>query len=310
MLLFLAGLFFVTGMQPYQKESIEYDSEVYDSPELIPEPEEVIVDSDGVQYERSESTIEIIGVTGQKEVVSSEIIYEGIGVGEVIPELAEIKVWDEETNKTFLADLPLSETRFFYERWKDDFAFDVTLHTYGADIYILGEQEIKKGEEGGVPELGGREADLLAMIGLSDENYRIENYEWSGEPYTDEEGVMCRDIKAVGIRRIYDCAAVYEGTVSRPDYNQYRLKTNYLRKPELVKEPEAESVSATPSNALSMPPGEPEEIKSFWDKMIAIGKICLQVSVGLFCILLAYLGFRFLLFLARKVEKKRQERRR
>lgn len=304
MLLFLAGLFWGTGMQPHEEKSVEYVSEVYDSPEEIPEPEVLIVDSYGIEYELANKTIETIRATGRKEKISSEIIYEEVGSEAVIPETADIKVWDEESNQSFQTELPLSATRYYDERWKDDFSFSITLHTYGADIYRLGEHEIPKGEDGGLPELESCANDILALIGLSNADYQIEEYQWSGEPYIDDNGVLCRDVKASGIRRISDCAALYEGMISMPDYDQYRLKTNYIRKPEAA----IELRIATPSDSLRTLTAIEQETDSLWDKVITIAKFCLQLSVGLGCILLAYIGLRFLLALARKADKKRKDK--
>lgn len=308
MLLFLAGLLWGTGMQPHGKESVEYYSEVYDTPELIPEPETEIVDSNGRHYELSEQEIEDVPITGRAETVSSEILYEGVRFGETIPEQADIKVWDEESKKNFHTELPLFEARFSSERWEDDFVFEVTLHTYGADIYVLGEREIPKENEGGMPALGSCEADLLALIGMSSEHGRIEDYQWSGEPYTDEAGILCRDVQVSGLQKVSDCAAIYKGVISMPDYKRYRLRTNYIRTPEKAETLEA----ATPSEAdfANTSETEPREVESLWDKLIKVGKICLQISVGLGCILLAFIGFRFLLFLAGKVDEKRKGKKR
>lgn len=295
-------------MQPHGKESVEYYSEVFDTPELIPEPETEIIDSNGRHYELSEQEIEEVPITGRLEAVSSEIIYDGVRAGETIPEQAEIKVWDEESKKTFHAELPLVETRFSTERWEDDFIFELTLHTYGADIYLLGEREISKEDEDGMPALGSCEADLLALIGMSSEYCRIEDYRWSGDAYTDETGILCRDVQLSGLQKVSDCAAIYKGVVSMPDYKRYRLRTNYIRTPEKVETLEA----ATPSEADSAnpPKTEPQETKSLWDKLTKVGRICLQISVGLGCILLAFIGFRFLLLLAGKVDEKRKGKKR
>ncbi|MFQ9705192.1 MAG: hypothetical protein ACLR0U_31865 [Enterocloster clostridioformis] len=56
--------------------------------------------------------------------------------------------------------------------------------------------------------MGGK---LLEFMGLSPMEYRILYADWSGEPYEDEEGRMCRQAMVRGQKLLRDYEAAYEG---------------------------------------------------------------------------------------------------
>lgn len=302
-LLFLAGLFWGTGMQPYKESK---------------EPEVEIVDSKGTIYELSDWIVETVPVTGRRERVTGTILYEKIEMGDEIPEEADIEVSDEESDKTFHVMLPLIGTKFSNERWEDNFKFQVTFHTYGAEYYTLGELKVPSVTERSPGRATSSEAELLlpagfekailAEIGRTEEYCRIERCEWSGGTYTDSNGIQCRDATVFGRQKVSDCKATYRGTVSMPDYEQYQKRARYSPKTEVMDSESERKLVATPSETSGTSFIEAPERKTIWDRLIAIGKTCLQISIGLGCIWLAFCFFRMLLRLVKKTEEKKHKR--
>ena len=280
----------------YAKESVERFSGVYDTPEEIPEPEPVFTGPDGVCYELSNSEIEEIYVPERAEKTGSTLVYRGVGNTEPIPRMAEIFVWDKAGRQNIKVKLPLLRTAYDKERWQK-FRFRLVFHEYEADMYMLNDIAIDASEA--LTELLKRESEITGLIGLKKEDCRILQYEWGGEPYIDNLGVLCRDVFAEGERRVWDCSAFYEGDIIVPGYDRYRMRNSYLEK--MVQITEALSEEIAPALEIM----ENEELK---DRLLRIVKICLEVTVGLFFAALAFLGFRLLLAFIRRLRAEKEKR--
>ena len=56
---------------------------------------------------------------------------------------------------------------------------------------------------------------------------QIESASWEGDAYQDEAGIWCRNAAVQAKRRVWDCRAVYGGTVRLPAYERYRRRMEY-----------------------------------------------------------------------------------
>ena len=74
-------------------------------------------------------------------------------------------------------------------------------------------------------EMCGRE--ILDEAGFAENEAEIESIVWDGDVYCGENGESCRDAAVSVKRKVWDCTAVYEGEASLPDYNRYRLLSEY-----------------------------------------------------------------------------------
>lgn len=280
----------------YAKENVERFSKIYDTPEEIPEPEPEFTGSDGVCYELKNSEIEEIYVPERIEKTGSTLIYKGVGETEPIPRTADILVWDKDGRQNLKVRLPLLRTTYDKERWQK-FRFRLIFHVYDADAYMLNGIAINASEA--LPELLKREAEISGLIGLKKENSRIFQYEWGGEPYFDNAGVLCRDVFGEGEKKVWDCSALYEGEITVPGYDRYRMRNSYFRKPEEVSE------SLWEENVPVLENEKKEEIRDLVSRII---KVCLEVTVGIFFAVLAFLGFRLLLAFTHRLRKEKEKR--
>lgn len=276
-------------------------SAVYDAAELIPEPEAEVSSPDGTRYELRECIIEEIPVSGRTRTVKEERIYTGLGAGTGIPERIGATLSDAAGGGTVNCELFLFAKEFYDERWTDDFAFTVTFHTYGAERYLLGELEIQGGGE--EPALRGHEAELLELVGLEEENFRIGGYRWSGGAYRDADGVLCRDAEVYGSQRVSDCRAVYRNTVPLPDLVRYRSRSVYDK---IIEEPAVETAASSSGIPEPQTGSGSETGRNAWNQLFKIIKTCFTVSVGLAGILALLLGLWFLLKLARKLAREKR----
>lgn len=304
---------------------IEYTSELYDSREQIPAPEPVRADEAGEPYDLSYQAAEPVPVTGRKKILDGEILYQGVDREAKIPETAVFDVTDEESKRTFTAELPLYNTEYENERWEDLLQFTVTFHEYGADSYVLGDGTIinpemlmgdwteertegrkeERKEGGGQLEPEACREELLKLIGMTRETCRMERCQWTGEPYQDEAGILCRDAVVVGKLRVYDCRATYRGETRLPDYERWRLHAVYTaRETERAEETAVDSEVAEglpESEAVPSPAAKPG--RSLWDKIGRAVRICVELTVGILFILLLAGIFRVLVRMAKKLDR-------
>ena len=272
-----------TSLQGDQERRIHY-SEIYDREDQLPEPEEYWTDEEGTAWKLNCSQVISVPDTGRRREVSGEVIYPEVTKNAVIPETASMEVEDEESGQTLTVSLPLSRTEYEKERWSNDLEFTVTFHSYGADTYSFRETRVSHQSE--QPPLTECREELLDAIGTTEEDCRLEEFCWAGEPYADDGGILCRDALVRGSRRVWDCRAVYAGEVNLPDVNRYRLQMEYLR----IEEPAVEEQKETMTAETSAVSGEveAEERGSFLQWLLHHGW---TVSIGLFALLLASLGF-------------------
>lgn len=268
-------------------------SEVYDRQEDIPSPPPELYGEDGMRYLLAEMDIEEVPVTGRKKQVAGEIVYREVGRNQIVPETAVMEITDDVSGQAFEAELTLEQTEYLNERWKGGLSFLVTFHHYGADAYWL--ENVRIPHNTSSPQLELCREELLTEIGMDELDCRLEQSDWSGEAYTDEGGVRCRDALVTGVQRIFDCRAVYAGTVTLPDYTRYRLTADYE---QAGAEEPAEEIRSAPSRPASPAEadtdgggGSPAGEDPIWLQWLRRG---VTVSISLFLIVLAVLGFRWL----------------
>lgn len=276
-------------------------SEIYDSQEVVPAPEQEIVNEAGEYLILLRTEIEMIPLTDRRNNVDSHIIYKAVRKEVPTPESALISISDEETGQTFDKILPLKDKRYYNERW-ENFEFKVTFHTYGADLYRLGTLEIPAGDP--MPDMKAAEQEVLSSIGLTLRDCRIESYRWSGETYSDQTGELCRDALASAVQRVWDCDAVYGGVIDLPDLARYRRKSVYgtvLEETEGFEIADVNSKTAGETSAANQQDNLPMQLWKFIKNhvTVTIGITLLAVSIILFCVLLR---------LAKALQKKRDDK--
>ena len=194
---------------------------------------------------------EVIDVLGEerKEEVSDVISYNGIPKSQEIPETAQITVEDPILEEELSVTVPLSGVTYSNERWENGFSFEITVNDYDAAVFMLGEKEVTLSEES---PLSGYETELLGMIGVSGEDYRINEIRWDGEAY-EADGVLKRKLTAFGEMRLVDCAAAYSGTVALPAVDAKAVRAVYkmeISENETVSESEESVEPLKPASEL------------------------------------------------------------
>lgn len=271
-------------LQP-PREILRYSEPKADS-EQLEEPPDVFM-RENIPYELASWEIAEGGLPGRMQYGESTVVYEKIGMNAEIPKTAEISIEGEDG----LFSVPLVQSEYTNERWENDFSFTLTFHSCQADIYELGGVEIFLDSDSEQPRLWGYEDELLELIGLPQESYRITGYKWAGEPYWDETGLLCRDAAAKGQRLVRDCKAVYGGEVILPPRETYRTKAVYrLKERERAEKTGSEEkrTGGESRQTESLEPAWSEEIRRVIKRFTAV-----TIRFGLLFLLIVLLRLMF-----------------
>ncbi|MFT4104995.1 MAG: hypothetical protein QM657_04465 [Lacrimispora sp.] len=167
------------------------------------------VDQEGKQYWLKEWRLESYMIPERLEMVERTVVYEEVEWEDQIPRKAVIDLRDDAGGRQVREEYPILRISQKGERWIADFRFTAVFHSYDADYYWLGEKKIPF--NGSKPELKDCSRELLAEIGADPERYRILDFVWQGEPYSDERGVICRDALVTGEKKVSEYHVIYGG---------------------------------------------------------------------------------------------------
>lgn len=262
-------------------------SEEY-APELIYEEGEKL-------YRLKTWELEPVKVSPREKHVEQEVLYEGIENMESVPETRSITSKEDFSGLQVSAKYPVIKRRKVNEEWREDFTFPVVFHSYGAEIYQLGEENVPI--DGEPLRLELYEDALLSEIGVTKEHYRVTSTVWNGAPYLDEDDILCRDATAFGKRKVIDYMITYGGTVTYPEIEGYRCRSVYsLKEYEQTPAEEKKIVSNRVVEAVEYDPD------SAW--IIRREAIVLTVSL-----ILALLFMLLAAWLIKRAVEKREEKR-
>lgn len=126
---------------------------------------------------------------------------------------------------------------------------NITFYSYDAEVFDWNGIEVRKGDSN---PLAGYEKELLASVGESSSTCRLLGCSWSGEPYTNNDGTICRDAVATIQKQVTYYRANYSATVNEEVYRavykgtkkEESGKTNYKILATAVYEEESSNIPA------------------------------------------------------------------
>lgn len=183
-----------------------------------------------------------------------------------------------------------TETQILGETWSDDFQVPMVFHSYGAQIYELG--DILISAEGGFPPPEEYQDELLGILNLPRDGYEITRLSWNGEPYAGPGGELCREAMASGRKRLVDYQVTYEGRVSWQMPDTCRLETVYRLRP-----PVAETAGEVPETLTAETPAPEPEMSGepvlwYWVRsgfVITVAAGLAGIAVGILILLVLWL---------------------
>lgn len=186
-------------------------------------PGDTYWDKDGNKFGLERYEVREIPGHRTSAAMEKQVVYENVEGAEGIPK--SISVREEHSGEMAEGELFIRDARMTGEKWKDGFTAPVMFHSYGADEYEAGAVVIDSKDvlSGAV----AAQEELLGVMGLLPEEYRIVDMEWSGEPFLDEEGQLCRQATARGRKLVRDYEVIYGGEVSYMEPASYELEMVY-----------------------------------------------------------------------------------
>ena len=193
------------------------------------------------------------------ETVRREVTYEAVEGEAKLPDEITVSVLagnDEELVRCRAVD-QVEEDAY----WRDDFSFPITFYEYGAGEYQLGEIIVEGAELTELAQQYGTE--LLSSMGLSEEEYEVEEIGWAGMPYENEDGIVCRDAVARGRRLLRDYQVMYEGTVDPERWEELKRggAPGELDEAQMQEEPASEEAEETAGAKTETDAVQPEEVE-------------------------------------------------
>ena len=193
------------------------------------------------------------------ETVRREVTYEAVEGEAKLPDEITVSVLagnDEELVRCRAVD-QVEEDAY----WRDDFSFPITFYEYGAGEYQLGEIIVEGAELTELAQQYGTE--LLRSMGLSEEEYEVEEIGWAGMPYENEDGIVCRDAVARGRRLLRDYQVMYEGTVDPERWEELKRggAPGELDEAQMQEEPASEEAEETAGAKTETDAVQPEEVE-------------------------------------------------
>lgn len=201
-------------------------SESYQSIEALVPPPEHYIDESGTSFILADWEVQETYEDQKQEWVEQRVTFEGLEKDEMLPEYWSIKINDMEPERSFPVDHSIVSNQY----WSDDFAFKIVLHSYDSDQFEFRQYQIPYHEDA-VALLNYQEA-FLEELGLDRDYYQIETITWEGEPYYDDNHILCRVAAATGRKMVTDYLVTYGGYVQYPPETVYRWEAIY----QIVKE--------------------------------------------------------------------------
>lgn len=163
-----------------------------------------VVDSLTVQAAQTEPS------ESERTLVERTVTYRQVEGAASLPETLQVTVSGRGEHREVVCKEVKREV--LKEYWLDDFTFPVTFHSWDAQYFQVRDRLIPAQEDR--PGLEACELQLLDIMGLSPEEYKISSVVWDGEAYLDETGVLCRDARGTGKRLVRDYEVQYAGSVA------------------------------------------------------------------------------------------------
>jgi len=194
--------------------SSEGDKLIITSPAFVDDPENHLPEEQyeygGQIYDLASYEIINTALKERTKSVSDVVDYKGVEQIDKIPVSSEFEVKNRVTGEIVSVDVPLASYEYGNYHWSNDFEFLVTVEEADADVYALGNILVPKRENA---PFSGYEIELLNLIQVSPDYYRLDNVEWAGDPWTEKNGKIYRQAVAKGAKQVADVQAQYAGNV-------------------------------------------------------------------------------------------------
>jgi len=175
-------------------------------------PEESMIDTDsGITYTLSDIVEVPTVISGAYEqIVTGFNDYSYAVTQGSVPGTKEITATNSATGEQVTVNCNLINIETISGDWKQNNIY-ITFLSYDADIFVWNGVTVSK--DTNAP-LQGYESLLLSSVGENSSTSKVTSTYWVGEPYTNSEGILCRDARADVEQYVNYYRANYSGKIS------------------------------------------------------------------------------------------------
>lgn len=205
----------------YKDETKTVESDVL--PEGQPyTPEETVTEGDITYTLTKTETREEILKEAYSQPVSGYTDYPYAITAADVPQSKEVTVANIRTGQQETVACSLAGIERLPVTYEDTY-IDIVYESYDANQFIWGDTIVSKNEQ--TPEID--EGQLLASVGADSASYDVQRVYWTSQPYTDANGVLCRNARADVSRLVSYYRASYSGSIEQPEEKGVRYVSTY-----------------------------------------------------------------------------------
>lgn len=138
-----------------------------------------------------------------------------------VPSTKKVTAKNKQTGKQETVTCNLTGVEQAGSDWEDTY-IDITFISYNSSVFRWQGITVSKNES---QPLAGHEKELLESVGGNTEDYRVQRTYWTGQPYENSEGVLCRDARADVERKVSYYRANYVGEIRTENLNAGTIYT-------------------------------------------------------------------------------------
>lgn len=196
----------VVKTNPKPEKTVESDP-VREGQDYSPEKEIIV---DGITFKLKSSL-------SHETIIEEEVIQKVTGYTDYdyavtsadVPITKEFSVKNDRTGDIEIVQCQLQNITALDGTWIDTY-IDIVFETYDAEMFSWNGVQVKKNTNA---PLAGYEKQLLTSVGADTENYKVGRTYWTSEPYTDSNGILCRNARADVKRYVTYYRASYNGEI-------------------------------------------------------------------------------------------------
>ncbi len=209
MTVFMAGTAWADRVEVKPDGKILVTGEICLTEDGSPDPLAEIYEYKTIEYRQQSCQIVEVMTEPETREVEKEIVYEEVEQTDVLPETLSVTVKDERYGRQTEKEFPVLDVEFYNWRWTEGFEFPLLVEEADAEVYELGGNLVPAREE---RPFEGYEDEVLRLISVDPEYYRVTAVDWLGESWLGEDQKIYRRALAEGEKYVADCKVIYGGT--------------------------------------------------------------------------------------------------
>lgn len=179
---------------------------------------------DGITYKLKHSVAEeVVLEEAYTQMVSGYLEYDYPITSGTVPATREFTVTNEKTKEEETVNCKFQNITSMDAGWINTY-IDIVFRTYNADVFEWNGVRVTRNTQ---TPLSGYEKELLESVGASTTDYKVAKTYWTGDAYTDEQGILCRNARADVQKRAISYRANYVGEISQEEVRGLMFTDTY-----------------------------------------------------------------------------------